>query len=96
MTATADGEVQIRRIAGENEGEVLGSVPVTAGANENVRITLLTQPNADSVLAVLVEGGVDVTFEDLPLPQGAVRIEALAVPKPAPTRRDPDAPPRLR
>ena len=45
-----------------------------------------------------VEGGVDVTFQDLPLPQGAVRIEALAVaPEPeAPAPRKPDAPPRLR
>lgn len=45
-----------------------------------------------------VEGGVDVTFEDLPLPQGAVRIEAVAVaPEPeAPAPRKPDAPPRLR
>ena len=45
-----------------------------------------------------VEGGVDVTFQDLPLPQGAVRIEAVAVAPepPEPQRRDPDAPPRLR
>ncbi|TNC73017.1 hypothetical protein [Rubellimicrobium roseum] len=65
VTATADGEVQIRRIAGTNEGEVLGSIPVTAGANENVRITLLTPPNADSVLAVLVEGGADVAEQEI-------------------------------
>ena len=37
-------------------------------------------------------------IEDLPLPQGAVRIEAVAVaPDPeAPAPRKPDAPPRLR
>lgn len=71
VTATADGEVQIRRITGENEGEVLGSVPVTAGANENVRITLLTPPNADAVLAVLVENGADVANVEIEMnPQG--------------------------
>lgn len=44
-----------------------------------------------------VEGGVDVTFEDLPLPRGAVRIEAVAVAPPEqPAARKPDAPPRLR
>lgn len=43
-----------------------------------------------------VEGGVDVTFEDLPLPAGVLRIEAVAPapePEPAP---DPDRPPRLK
>lgn len=44
-----------------------------------------------------VEGGVDVTFQDLPLPPGTVRIEAAAPPSPPPARpRKPDAPPRLR
>lgn len=43
-----------------------------------------------------VEGGVDVTFQDLPLPLGAVRIEAAAAAPEPPAPRKPDAPPRLR
>ncbi|WP_210527990.1 hypothetical protein [Rubellimicrobium arenae] len=65
VTSTADGEVQIRRITGENEGEVLGSAPITAGANENVRITLLQRPNAGAVQAVLVVGGQDVAAQEV-------------------------------
>ena len=43
-----------------------------------------------------VEGGVDVTFEDLPLPMGVLRIEAVAaVPEPEPAP-EPDRPPRLK
>lgn len=44
-----------------------------------------------------VEGGVDVGFAELELPQGALVLEvpAPAEPEPAP-RRDPNAPPRLR
>lgn len=45
-----------------------------------------------------IEGGVDVTFQPLPLPQGAVRFEP-APPEPAQPPSDPprpDAPPRLR
>ncbi|MBP1805320.1 hypothetical protein [Rubellimicrobium aerolatum] len=67
VTATADGEVQIRRITGENEGEVLATAPITAGANEDVRITLIRPANASAVLAVLVVGGVDVASAEVQL-----------------------------
>jgi hypothetical protein len=67
VTATADGMVEIRGIAGEQEGEVFGSQVVTAGANENVRISLTGAPNADSVLAVLVVGGADVAEQQVQL-----------------------------
>ena len=43
-----------------------------------------------------IEGGVDVTFEEIPLPAGAVRFAAeRAAPEPSPPAR-PDRPPRLR
>ena len=67
VTATADGTVEIRGIAGEQEGEVFGSQVVTAGANENVRVSLLAAPNADAVLAVLVVDGVDVATQEVRL-----------------------------
>lgn len=67
VTATADGVVEIRGIAGEQEGQVFGTQPVTAGANENVRITLLQAPNADAVVAVLVVGGADVATQEVRL-----------------------------
>ncbi len=67
VTATADGTVEIRGIAGEQEGEVFGSQVVTAGANENVRVSLLAAPNADAVLAVLVVDGVDVATQEIRL-----------------------------
>ena len=67
VTATADGVVEIRGIAGEQEGEVFGSQPVTAGANENVQITLTTAPNASAVMAVLVVGGVDAAMQEVEL-----------------------------
>jgi hypothetical protein len=65
VTATADGVVEIRGIAGEQEGEVFGSQPVTAGANENVQITLTTAPNASAVMAVLVVDGVDAAMQEV-------------------------------
>lgn len=67
VTATADGAVEIRGIAGEQEGQVFGTQPVTAGANENVRISLLQAPNAEAVMAVLVVGGVDVAMQEIRL-----------------------------
>jgi hypothetical protein len=67
VTATADGTVEIRGIAGEQEGVVLGSQPVTAGANENVQITLTTAPNAEAVMAVLVVDGVDAAMQEVEL-----------------------------
>ncbi len=67
VTATADGIVEIRGIAGDQEGQVFGSQPVTAGANENVRVTLLQAPNADAVLAVLVIDGVDTATQEIRL-----------------------------
>ena len=71
VTATADGEVQIYSIVDERQGEPLGTLPVTAGANENVRITLTTRPIADAVLAVLVIDGQAVAQQEIELsPQG--------------------------
>ncbi|EYD76450.1 hypothetical protein Rumeso_01871 [Rubellimicrobium mesophilum DSM 19309] len=67
VTATADGTVEIRGIAGDQEGQVFGSQPVTAGANENVRVTLLQAPNAETVLAVLVIDGADVASQEIRL-----------------------------
>ena len=67
VTATADGMVEIRGIAGDQEGEVFGSQPVTAGANENVRVSLTTAPNADAVVAVLVVDGVDAATQEIRL-----------------------------
>ena len=67
VTATADGTVEIRGIAGEQEGQVFGTQPVTAGANENVKVTLLQSPNADSVVAVLVVDGADVATQEIRL-----------------------------
>jgi len=67
VTATADGVVEIRGIAGEQEGEVFASQPVTAGANENVRISLVQAPNAEAVMAVLVIDGVDVAMQEVRL-----------------------------
>lgn len=67
VTATADGTVEIRGIAGEQEGQVFGSQPVTAGANENVRISLTQAPNADAVMAVLVIDGQDTAMQEIEL-----------------------------
>ncbi|HVG47433.1 MAG TPA: hypothetical protein VM899_04770 [Rubellimicrobium sp.] len=67
VTATADGVVEIRGIAGEQEGQVFASQPVTAGANENVRISLLQAPNAEAVMAVLVIDGADVAMQEIRL-----------------------------
>lgn len=67
VTATADGEVQIRPIVDDRADEVLGSTPVSAGANENVRITLTTAPLADAVNAVLVIDGQDVAMQEVEL-----------------------------
>ena len=67
VTATADGTVEIRGIAGEQEGQVFGSQPVTAGANENVRISLTQAPNADAVMAVLVIDGQDAAMQEIEL-----------------------------
>lgn len=73
-----------------------GHLLVVAGAAADDRPALAKA--LAELIAFLPEipGGVDVTFQDLRLPAGAVRIEATppATPDPAPAR--PDAPPRLR
>ena len=73
-----------------------GHLLVLAGAGEGDR-PALAKAMAE-LLAFLppVEGGVDVTFEDIPLPAGAVRFAAEALPvEPAPAPQV-DKPPRLR
>lgn len=74
-----------------------GHLLAVAGAGEANR------PAIAKALAELIaflpeiDGGVDVTFEALRLPQGAVQFEAVAVqPAPEPEPAKPDAPPRLR
>ncbi|WP_240602616.1 hypothetical protein [Paracoccus endophyticus] len=74
-----------------------GHLLVVAGAGADDRPALAKA--LAELLAFLPEiaGGVDVTFEPLALPPGALRIEpAPPAPAPAPVRRDPDAPPRLK
>lgn len=73
---------------------VMGAAPEAADASRRAIAKALSE-----LVAFLppLEGGVDITFQPLPLPPGAVRIEATAPPAPPPAkRRDPDAPPRLR
>lgn len=77
-----------------------GHLVVVAGAGEGDRPAIAKALSELIAFAPPVEGGVDVTFQDLPLPAGAVRIEALNPPpepasaEPSPPR--PDVPPRLR
>ena len=73
---------------------VMGAAPEAADASRRAIAKALSE-----LVAFLppLEGGVDITFQPLPLPPGAVRIEATAPPAPPPAKpRDPDAPPRLR
>lgn len=73
---------------------VMGATPEAADASRRAIAKALSE-----LVAFLppLEGGVDITFQPLPLPPGAVRIEATAPPAPPPAkRRNPDAPPRLR
>jgi hypothetical protein len=73
-----------------------GHLVVVAGAGHDDRAAIAKALAELIAFLPPVEGGVDVTFEDLPLPQGSVRIEAAAVaPEPARPKK-PDAPPRLR
>lgn len=67
VTATADGVVEVRGLAGDQEGQVFASQPVTAGANENVRISLQQAPNAEAVMVVLVIDGADVAMQEIRL-----------------------------
>lgn len=74
-----------------------GHLIVMAGAQEEDRPALAKALGELISFLPPFEGGVDVTFESLSLPPGAVRIEAVApAPRPAPKPRDPNAPPRLR
>ena len=75
---------------------IVGAAPEAAGADDSRRAIAKALSELVAFLPP-VEGGVDVTFQPLPLPPGAVRIEAAAPPAPPPARpRKPDAPPRLR
>ena len=78
-----------------------GHLVVIAGAGDSDRAAIAKALSELIAFAPPVEGGVDVTSQDLRLPQGAVRIEAVAPPSPGPARSEPapprpDAPPRLR
>jgi len=75
---------------------VMGAAPEAAGADASRRAIAKALSELVAFLPPL-EGGVDITFQTLPLPPGAVRIEATAPPAPPPAKpRNPDAPPRLR
>lgn len=75
---------------------VMGTAPEAAGADASRRAIAKALSELVAFLPPL-EGGVDITFQPLPLPPGAVRIEATAPPAPPPAKpRNPDAPPRLR
>jgi hypothetical protein len=67
VTATADGVVEIRPVVDDRADQVLGSHVVTAGANENVRVSVLQKPLADAVMAVLVIDGQDVAMQQIQL-----------------------------
>lgn len=55
VRSAADGQVVIREYIGGETGEVLGTAPVYAGANNDVRVFLDTRPVGD-VIAILQSG----------------------------------------
>ncbi|KGJ16428.1 hypothetical protein [Paracoccus sanguinis] len=74
-----------------------GHLLAVAGAAEADRPAIAKALAELAAFLPEISGGLDVTFETLALPQGAVTIEPAApAPVPEPPRRDPDAPPRLR
>lgn len=77
-----------------------GHLLAVAGAAEGDRLAIAKALAELFAFLPEIDGGVDVTFQLLPLPQGAVRIEPVAsappdAEPPAPPVR-PDKPPRLR
>lgn len=68
ITATADGVVEIRPVVDDRADQVLGSQVVTAGANENVLVTLTQAPLANTVRAVLIVDGQIVATQDIDFP----------------------------
>ena len=66
VRAAGDGVVEIYDYRAGDQGELLGSTEVFAGANDDVRVDVLTPPQND-VLAVLKVGGevVDMQVIDI-------------------------------
>jgi len=59
VRAEADGIVEIYELRGGERGALLGTAPVMAGANGDVRVNLGTPPLFD-VVAVLSVNGIEV------------------------------------
>lgn len=69
VTAQADGVIEIYDAGDTEMATILGSEPVTAGANTDVKVTLTTQPISD-VVAVLRVNGEVVAQETIELDRG--------------------------
>ena len=68
VSATSDGVVDVYELTADGQGKLLGSAPVHAGANSDVRISFKTITNQD-VIAVLSTNGVvsdtaDISADD--------------------------------
>jgi hypothetical protein len=57
VRASSNGAVDVYELTADGQGKLLGSTPVHAGANQNVRVSFKTITNQD-VIAVLSTNGV--------------------------------------
>ena len=64
VRSAADGVVEVYANNGGQQGRLLGSSPIHAGANLNVKVDLGTRVNTD-IVAVLKSGGEVLAVEEI-------------------------------
>ena len=63
VTASGDGTVGVYDFGDGSQGELLGEIPVKAGANADIKINLGVRPLNDVIVVLMVGGMVTATQE---------------------------------
>lgn len=61
VRASTDGVVNVYELTADGQGQLLGSAPVHAGANQDVRISFNTLTNQDVIAVLTTNGTVSAT-----------------------------------
>ncbi|SLN23069.1 hypothetical protein [Pacificibacter marinus] len=61
VRATTDGTVDVYELTADGQGKLLGSAPVHAGANQDLKVSFKSLTNQDVVAVLTTNGGVTAT-----------------------------------
>ena len=63
VRATTDGTVDVYELTADGQGKLLGSTPVHAGANQDVKVSFKSLTNQDVVAVLTTAGGASTSQE---------------------------------